>query len=90
MVAVPGPAVLPVLSDAQLEQAEAPLDNVLSLTLPAVTLALSRAAVLGPLTRAAVLDVVQRPFVQYARAKGLGERAIPLMSVFDWLDPQKG
>ena len=55
---------------------DGPLDNVLYLALPAFTLALSRAAVLGRLTRAAVLDVVQRPFVQYARAKGLGERAI--------------
>ena len=55
---------------------EAPLDNLMSLALPAITLAVSRAAVLGRLTRAAVLDVVQRPFVQYARAKGLGERAI--------------
>jgi peptide/nickel transport system permease protein len=55
---------------------EAPLDNVLYLALPALTLAVSRAAVLGRLTRAAVLDVVQRPFVQYARAKGLDERTI--------------
>ena len=55
---------------------EAPLDNLLCLALPALTLALSRAAVLGRLTRAAVRDVVVRPFVQYARAKGLGEGAI--------------
>jgi peptide/nickel transport system permease protein len=55
---------------------EAPLDNLLCLALPALTLAVSRAAVLGRLTRAAVRDVVERPFVQYARAKGLGERAI--------------
>ena len=55
---------------------EAPFENVLYLALPALTLALSRAAVLGRLTRAAVLDVVQRPFVQCARAKGLGEGAI--------------
>src|SRR5216117_1134710 len=55
---------------------EAPLENLLSLALPALTLAVSRAAVLGRLTRAAVLDVVHRPFVQYARAKGLGEGAI--------------
>lgn len=60
---------------------EAPLDNLFHLALPAVTLAVSRAAVLGRLTRAAVLDVVQRPFVQYARAKGLGERAILLRHV---------
>jgi ABC-type dipeptide/oligopeptide/nickel transport system permease component len=46
------------------------------LALPALTLAVSRAAVLGRLTRAAVLDTMHRGFVQYARAKGLGERAI--------------
>ena len=51
-------------------------DNVQSLALPALTLAISRAAVLGRLTRAAVLDVVQKNFVLYARAKGLGERAV--------------
>jgi peptide/nickel transport system permease protein len=51
-------------------------ENLLSLALPALTLAISRAAVLGRLTRAAVLDVVQKNFVLYARAKGLGERAV--------------
>lgn len=55
---------------------ESPLDNLLHLALPAFTLAVSRAAVLGRLTRAAVLDTMHRGFVQYARAKGLGERAI--------------
>src|SRR5262249_57553579 len=34
------------------------------------------AAVVGGLTRAAVLDTVRRGFVQYARAKGLAERAV--------------
>jgi len=52
------------------------VENLVHLTLPALTLALSRAAVLGRLTRAAVLDTMHRGFVQYARAKGLGERAI--------------
>ena len=56
--------------------AESPIDNLIHLTLPALTLAVSRAAVLGRLTRAAVLDTMHRGFVQYARAKGLGERAI--------------
>ena len=55
---------------------EDPLLNLQYLALPALTLALSRAAALSRLTRAAVLDVVHRPFVQFARAKGLGERAI--------------
>jgi peptide/nickel transport system permease protein len=56
--------------------AESPLENLLHLALPALTLALSRAAVLGRLTRAAVLDTVRRAFVRSARAKGLGEAAI--------------
>jgi peptide/nickel transport system permease protein len=55
---------------------ESPVENLVHLALPALTLAISRAAVLGRLTRAAVLDIVHRSFVQYARAKGLGERAI--------------
>jgi peptide/nickel transport system permease protein len=55
---------------------ESVFENIESLILPALTLAISRAAVLGRLTRAAVLEVVQRNFVMYARAKGLGERAI--------------
>ena len=55
---------------------EGVLDNLQHLVLPALTLAISRAAVLGRLTRAAVLDTMHRGFVQYARAKGLGERAI--------------
>jgi len=55
---------------------ESPADNALHLVLPALTLAASRAAVLGRLTRAAVLDTARRGFVQYARAKGLGDRAV--------------
>jgi peptide/nickel transport system permease protein len=56
--------------------AESPLENLIHMALPALTLAVSRAAVLGRLTRAAVLDTMHKSFVQYARAKGLGERAI--------------
>jgi len=55
---------------------EDPLGNLQHLVLPAVTLATSRAAVLGRLTRAAVLDTVHRGFVQYARAKGLPEPSV--------------
>jgi peptide/nickel transport system permease protein len=55
---------------------ESPVENLQHLILPAITLAASRAAVLGRLTRAAVLDTVRRGFVQYARAKGLAERAV--------------
>ena len=50
--------------------------NVSHLLLPAFTLALGLAAVLTRTTRAAVLDVLHRPYVQTARAKGLGERAV--------------
>jgi peptide/nickel transport system permease protein len=55
---------------------EDPVANLWHLALPALTLAASRAAVLGRLTRAAVLDTVHRGYVQYARAKGLAERAV--------------
>ncbi len=58
-----------------------PVGNLRHLVLPALTLAASRAAVLGRLTRAAVLDTLHRGFVQFARAKGLGERAILLHHV---------
>src|SRR5262249_57172596 len=54
---------------------ESPLKNLIHFTLPALTLAMSRAAVLGRLTRAAVLDTMHRGFVEYAPAKGLSERA---------------
>jgi len=56
--------------------AEDPLANLGHLALPALTLAASRTAVLGRLTRAAVLDTVHRGYVQFARAKGLPERAV--------------
>jgi peptide/nickel transport system permease protein len=55
---------------------ESVVENLQHLLLPAVTLAVSRAAVLGRLSRAAVLDVAQRSFVQFARAKGLAEAAV--------------
>jgi peptide/nickel transport system permease protein len=69
-----GAGVLPSAGFVPL--AEGVLDNLQHLVVPALTLAVSRAAVLGRLTRAAVLDVVQRGFVQFARAKGLGESAV--------------
>jgi peptide/nickel transport system permease protein len=56
--------------------ADDPLGNLQHLALPALTLATSRAAVLGRLTRAAVLDTVHRGYVRFARAKGLRERAV--------------
>ncbi len=50
--------------------------NLSHMLLPAFTLALNLAAVLTRTTRAAVLDILHRPYVQTARAKGLGERAV--------------
>ena len=61
--------------------AEDPAANLRHLALPALTLATSRAAVLGRLTRAAVLDTIHRGYVQFARAKGLRERAVLLRHV---------
>ena len=51
--------------------------------------AASRAAVLGRLTRAAVLDTVRRGFVQYARAKGLAERAVLVRHVLPMPHPHR-
>jgi peptide/nickel transport system permease protein len=51
-------------------------DNIRHMLLPALTLALNLAAVLSRTVRTAVLDVLDRPFVRTARAKGLKERAV--------------
>jgi peptide/nickel transport system permease protein len=50
--------------------------NISHMLLPAFTLALNLAAVLTRTTRAAVLDVLNRPYVRTARAKGLRDRAV--------------
>jgi peptide/nickel transport system permease protein len=52
--------------------------NLRHMVLPAFTLAVNFAAVLTRTTRGAVLDVLDRPFVRTARAKGLRERAVVL------------
>ncbi|MGV2107179.1 ABC transporter permease [Agrobacterium vitis] len=48
---------------------------LLSLTLPAIALALPQAGVLTRVTRSAVLEVMNEDFVRTARAKGLTRRA---------------
>jgi len=50
--------------------------NLSHMLLPAFTLSLNLAAVLTRTTRAAVLDVLNRPYIRTARAKGLRERAV--------------
>jgi len=55
--------------------------NISHLLLPAFTLAISFAAVLTRTVRGAVLDVLNRPYVQTARAKGLKERAVVVRHV---------
>ena len=46
------------------------------LVLPAITLAVVAAAIVGRLTRAAMLDVLRQDFVRAARAKGLPESSV--------------
>lgn len=46
------------------------------LTLPAVCLGLSRAAVVARLTRSSMLEVLRQEYVRTARAKGLTERGV--------------
>lgn len=50
--------------------------NLSHMILPAATLGVNFAAVLTRTTRAAVYDVLNRPYVRTARAKGLHERSI--------------
>lgn len=50
--------------------------NISHMLLPALTLALNLAAVQARTVRTAVLDVLDRPFVRTARAKGLREQAV--------------
>ncbi|MCI0549086.1 MAG: ABC transporter permease [Candidatus Rokubacteria bacterium] len=69
-----GAGVLP--SSGFVPLGESVVENLRHLVLPTLTLAVSRAAVLGRLTRAAVLDIAPRGFVQTARAKGFGEAAV--------------
>ena len=52
------------------------IDNLRSMFLPALTLAVGLAAVLVRITRSAVLEVMQRDFVRFLQAKGLRERII--------------
>jgi peptide/nickel transport system permease protein len=50
--------------------------NISHMLLPAFTLSINLAAVLTRTTRGAVLDVLNRPYIRTARAKGLRERAV--------------
>jgi peptide/nickel transport system permease protein len=64
----PSSGFVPLLED--------PLENLRSLFLPALTLAIGLSAELVRMTRSAVLDVLNRDFVRFLRAKGLKERLV--------------
>ena len=53
-----------------------PLDLLLHLVLPAITLAAVPTAILSRLTRASVLEVIGQDFVRTGRGKGLAERRL--------------
>jgi peptide/nickel transport system permease protein len=57
---------------------ESVTQNLKHMILPAITLGLNFAAVLTRTTHAAVTEVLRRPYVQTARAKGLQERSVVL------------
>jgi peptide/nickel transport system permease protein len=57
------------------------LDNLYHLFLPAMTLALSLAAVLMRNLRAAIIGVVGADYIDFARAKGLSQRVIMVRHV---------
>lgn len=52
------------------------LDTLWHMTLPAVTLAVTQVAVLLRQTRAATMDVAERDYVTFARARAVGQRRI--------------
>jgi peptide/nickel transport system permease protein len=52
-----------------------------SLLLPAISLSVVQAAILARVTRSAVLEVLREDFVRTARAKGLRNAMIPVMTV---------
>jgi peptide/nickel transport system permease protein len=56
--------------------AQDPIQSLKLSVLPGLTLGLSIAPYLARLTRSAVIEVTSEPFVPFARAKGLAERAI--------------
>ena len=55
---------------------ENPVEGARSILLPAITLGMTQAAVLGRYTRTAVAQVMNQQFVTTARAKGLTERVV--------------
>ena len=55
---------------------ERPLDNLLTLALPALTLGTATAAMITRMSRSSMLDVLGREYVRTARAKGLPERDV--------------
>lgn len=65
-------------SSGYVPMSESVWGNISHMLLPAFTLGLGFAAVLARTVRAAVLDVLNRPYVRTARAKGLKERSIIL------------
>lgn len=52
------------------------VDNLRYMTLPALTLAISQAAVLLRTTRAAMLEVLSQDYITFTRAKGMRERLV--------------
>ncbi len=52
------------------------VDNLRYMALPALTLAISMAAVLMRTTRAAMVEVLEQDFITFTRAKGLRERLV--------------
>jgi peptide/nickel transport system permease protein len=55
---------------------ERPLENLITLALPALTLGTATAAMITRMARSSMLDVLGREYVRTARAKGLPERDV--------------
>lgn len=60
---------------------ESPLQHIVLLSMPALSIGIGLSAMITRMTRASMLDVMSRDFVRTARAKGLGEKAILIRHV---------
>ena len=53
-----------------------PTGNLKHLAMPAITLGVQLTAIVSRMMRSSLLDVLQEPYIQTARSKGLGERVV--------------
>lgn len=59
-----------------------PVDILMHLVLPAITLGTFSASLIARITRSSMLDVLDSPYIQAAKARGIGERTVVYKHAF--------